>query len=174
MGRQDSKKAVSDKFTEIYNEYKSPIYKFCLVKLNGNSSYAEDCMQNTFTVLYKKMQNGEEILNYRAYLYKIANNFILKTIEANAKNNSRLVPIDDYTDKAVDNRESIDSNLDYQLLNDRLNKLLTDDEQRLLKLKYIYDMTIEQTAQQFGITPQAAAKRLQRLREKIKHSINIE
>lgn len=174
MDNQNSKKAITDRFTQIYNQYKSSIYKFCLVKLNGDSNIAEDCMQNTFMVFYKKLKNGDEINNPRAYLYKIANNFILKSIEDRAKNNNRTVPIDDYTDKAVDNSENMDSNLDFKLLNEKLNKVLTPDEQQLLRLKYIYDMTIEQTAAHLGITKQAAAKRLQRLREKVKNSIIIE
>lgn len=173
MDKQDGKKPLSDRFTEIYNDYKGSIYKFCLVRLNGDSDNAEDCMQSTFMVLYNKLRDGQEILNPRAYLYKIANNFVLKCIENNAKNNSRLVPLDDYTEKVVDDRDSVDSNLDYQLLNERLNKILNTDEQQLLKLKYIDDMSIEQVAQVLQIKPQAVAKRLQRLREKIKHSIDI-
>lgn len=174
MDNQGNKKAISEQFTQIYDQYKSSIYKFCLVRLNGDSENAEDCMQNTFMVFYNKMKSKEEIINPRAYLYKIANNFILKCIEENAKNNSKIVPLDDYTEKTVDKRDEIDSNLDYQLLNERLNKVLNPDEQQLLKFKYIYDMSIEQVAAQLGIKPQAAAKRLQRLRDKIKHSISLE
>lgn len=173
MESRDSNKAISDRFTEIYDKYKSSIYKFCLVRLNGDSESAEDCMQNAFMTLYRKLKDKEDIINPRAYLYRIANNYVLKCIEARAKDNSKLVPIDDYTDKASDESNDLDDRLDYELLNERLNKILTNDEQQLLRLKYIYDMKIEQVAAQLGITPQAAAKRLQRLREKIKHSINI-
>ena len=75
-----NKKAVQDRFTQIYNEYKGPIYKMCLVRLKDENS-AEDCMQNAFIVLYKKMLNKEEIENPRAFLYKTAGNFVLKCFD---------------------------------------------------------------------------------------------
>lgn len=169
----DNKKAIQDRFTQIYNEYKAPIYKMCLVKLKDKDS-AEDCMQNAFTVLYKKMLNSEEIENPRAFLYKTSGNFILKCFEEKNKSNNRTVPISEYENKIVDEQSKIDSNIDYQLLNKRLNDILTPDEQYLLKLKYIYDYTIDDVAKNLNISKPAVAKRLQRLREKIKNSINIE
>lgn len=174
MDTQKSKKALEEQFTQIYNQYKSSIYKFCLVKLNGDNSGAEDCMQNVFMTFYKKLKNNEEITNPRAYLYKIANNYIMKHIKINAKDNSTVLPLDDYTDKVVDNQSDIDSKLDYQLLNERLNKLLTPNEQQLLRLKYIDDLTIEQVAKVLNVNKQTVAKRLQRLRDKIKNSMVIE
>lgn len=173
MDSKDTKKALQDRFTQIYNEYKSAIYKFCLIKL-GDSDSAEDCMQNAFMVLYKRMLNKEEINNPRAFLYKTASNFVMKAIESKAKESSKTVPISEYEDKAVDNQNNIDSDIDYELLNKQLNELLNPDEQLLLKYKYIYDFTIEETAKQLNITKPAVAKRLQRLREKIKNSIKLE
>ena len=166
-------KAVQERFTQIYNEYKSPIYKLCLVKLKDKDS-AEDCMQNTFMVLYKKMLNKEEIENPRAFLYKTSGNFILKCFEEKKKNVNQTVCISDYENKIVDNQNAIDSDIDYQLLNKRLNSLLTQEEQLLLRYKYIYDFTIEETAKRLNISAPAAAKRLQRLREKIKKSVSID
>ena len=174
MDNRESKKAIQDRFTQIYNEYKSSIFKFCLVRLNGDNDSAEDCMQNAFIVLYKKMLSEEEINNPRAFLYKTAGNFVLKTIEKKAKDSSKTVSISEYEDKIVDEQNEIDSNIDYELLNKRLNAVLTLDEQQLLKYKYIYDFKIDDIAQRLGITKPAAAKRLQRLREKIKNSISLE
>lgn len=174
MDTLKSKKALEDKFTQIYNQYKSSIYKFCLVRLNGDNSGAEDCMQNVFMTFYKKLRNGHEITNPRAYLYRIANNYIMKHIEVNAKENNTILPLEDYADRAVDDRDSTDSRIDYQLLNEKLNRLLTPNEQQLLRLKYIDDLTIEQVAKVMNLNKQTVAKRLQRLREKIKNSIVIE
>lgn len=174
MDSKGRKRTLQDRFTQIYNEYKSSIYKFCLVKLSGDSNSAEDCMQNSFIVLYKKMKNNEEIENPRAFLYKTASNYVLKCIEEKAKENSKTVPISEYEDKAVDSQSIIDSDIDYSILNKKLNDALNPDEQMLLKLKYIDDLTIEQVAGVLNISKPAVAKRLQRLREKIKNSITVE
>lgn len=173
MDSNNKRKAVQDRFTQIYNEYKSPIYKMCLVKLKDKDS-AEDCMQNAFMVLYKKMLSGEEIKNPRAFLYKTSGNFVLKCFEEKTKSNNRIVSISDYEDKLVDEQNKMDSNIDYEMLNKQLNTILTPDEQQLLSYKYIYDFTIEETAKRLNISKTAAAKRLQRLREKIKQSVSID
>ncbi len=174
MDSKGKKRTLQDRFTQIYNQYKSAIYKFCLVKLNGDSNSAEDCMQNSFIVLYKKMKNGEGINNPRAFLYKTAGNYVLKRIEEKAKENTKTVPISEYEDKAVDRQSIIDSDIDYSILNKKLNDVLNPDERQLLKLKYIDDLKIEQVAGILNISKPAVAKRLQRLREKIKNSISIE
>jgi len=173
LDSNNKRKAVQDRFTQIYNEYKSPIYKMCLVKLKDKDS-AEDCMQNAFMVLYKKMLSGEEIKNPRTFLYKTSGNFVLKSFEEKTKSNNRIVPISDYEDKLVDEQNKMDSNIDYEMLNKQLNTILTPDEQQLLTYKYIYDFTIEETAKRLNISKTAAAKRLQRLREKIKQSVSID
>lgn len=171
MENKNSKKAVEDSFTQIYGAYKSSIYRFCLARLRGYSDRAEDCMQNAFIVLYKKMLNGEKIENPRAFLYKTAQNFVMKCFDEITLENNKIVPLSEHQDKAVDDQNQIDSNIDYELLNRRLNSVLTADEQQLLRLKYIDDLKIEQVAVIMNITKPAAAKRLQRLREKIKNSV---
>lgn len=168
----ENKKAVQDRFTQIYNEYKGPIYKMCLVKLKDENS-AEDCMQNAFVVLYKKMLNKEEIENPRAFLYKTAGNFVLKCFDERSRQLEKTVPITEYGDKLIDEQSKIDSNIDFELLNKQLNAVLTPDEQRLLKLKYIDDLTIDAVAKSLNISKTAVAKRLQRLREKIKKTISV-
>ncbi len=172
MNSNHNKKAVQDRFTQLYNQYKSPIFKMCLVKLKDSDS-AEDCMQNAFMVLYKKMLAGEEIENPRAFLYKTSGNFVLKCFDEKTKHNQRMVPIYDYEDKLIDDNNKIYSNMDYEALNKQLNDVLNPDEQQLLKYKYIYDYTIEETAKKLNISKTAAAKRLQRLRTKIKNSVEI-
>lgn len=167
-----NKKAVQDRFTQIYNEYKGPIYKMCLVRLKDENS-AEDCMQNAFIVLYKKMLNKEEIENPRAFLYKTAGNFVLKCFDERSRHLEKTVPITEYEDKLIDEQNKIDSNINFELLNKQLNSVLTPEEQLLLKLKYIDDLTIDAVAEILNISKAATAKRLQRLREKIKKTISV-
>lgn len=171
---RNSKKAVQDKFTEIYDSYKSAIYKFCLARLGNYGDRAEDCMQNAFIVLYRRMLNNEQIDNPRAFLYKTAHNFVMKCYDEITRENNTIVPLSEHQDKAVDDQSRIDSDIDYELLNKRLNAVLTPDEQRLLKLKYIDDLMIEQIADLLGVSKPAVAKRLQRLREKIRNSVQTE
>lgn len=173
MNSSQQNKAIKERFTQIYDSYKGSIYKFCLVRLKGDEHRAEDCMQNTFIVLYKKMRNREEIENPRAFLYKTAQNCIMKCYDEIKRDNERNMPLDDYSDKIIDTTQELDRHIDYEMLNEQFNAVLNEDEQYLLKMKYIYDMKIEQIAKILNISKPAVAKRLQRLREKLKDNIEI-
>lgn len=175
LDNDSGKKAIKDRFTQIYDEYRSAIYKFCLVRLRGDSHAAEDCMQNTFIVLYKKMQSKEEIEYPRAFLYRTADNLILKCVSQKVREEKSTVPLDEYEDLAYEERQDeIDSDIDYSVLNRKITAILNEEEQMLFKLKYIDDLTIEQAAAAVSISQTAAAKRLQRIRDKIKNSIKVE
>lgn len=171
MNNSDGERAIRDNFTQLYSDYHSAIYKFCLARLEGNAKAAEDAMQNAFIVLYKKMQKGEEIEFPRAFLYRIADKQVLKARTEISRQQSRNISLDEYGNAAIDNQEKIDSDIDYSLLIAKISKGLNEDELELLRLKYINDLTIEETALRLGISKTAAAKRLQRLREKIKNNI---
>lgn len=171
--RNDAEKAqLEEEFTQLYKSYRTAIYKFCLTKLSYESRLAEDCMQNAFVALYKKMLSGEEIHYHRAFLYKAANRYVLKCINENKKYQKRHIPLEEYETNANDAQYLLDGEIDYRFLKSRLEACLNENELELLKLKYIDDLTIEQTAQILNISQTAAAKRLQRLREKIKQNID--
>ena len=170
MKKSDKEKAIRDNFTQLYSDFHSAIYKFCLARLNGDSAAAEDAMQNAFIVLYKKMQGEKEIEFPRAFLYRTADKMVLKAQSENSKHRKHNISLDDSDEAAVDEQEKVDNELDYSLLIARISKGLNEDETELLRLKYIYGLTIDETAAQLGISKPAAAKRLQRLREKIKEN----
>lgn len=169
MNTGDSEKAIRDNFTQLYSDYHGAIYKFCLARLEGNTKAAEDAMQNAFIVLYKKMQRKEEIEFPRAFLYRIADKQVLKA-RTEIGRHRQNISLDEYGDAAIDNQEKIDSDLDYSLLITKISEGLSEEELELLKLKYIYELTIDEAAERLGISKPAAAKRLQRLREKIKNN----
>ena len=164
---------INELFTQLYNEHRKAVYKLCLARLSYDERSAEDCMQNAFLVLYKKLSSGEEIVYPKAFLYKTANKFVLKNIYEKQKYNKRYAPLEDYKSQGVDEQYEIDSKLDYDLLEKQISSCLNKSELELLKLKYIDDYTIEQTAEILNISKTAAAKRLQRLREKIKRNIKL-
>ncbi len=155
-------------FEKVYNQYRADIYKFCLVRLKGNVHYAEDCLQNTFLVLYKKYLENESIKQPRAFLYRTADNYVKKCYSEFQKQMSKTVDFDSAENSLFDEQYVIDSNVDYDIISKRIYKVLNADEMMLFTVKYIEDNTIEETAVRLGITKVCAAKRLQRLREKLK------
>ncbi len=67
---------ISQKFEKIYSEESDSIFRFCLVRVS-NREQALDITQETFLRFWKNLGESKEILNCRAFLFKIANNLII-------------------------------------------------------------------------------------------------
>ncbi len=166
-----SKKEIEEEFTQYYQQYSKAIYRFCLTRVGLDAHKAEDCMQNTFIVLYRKLQKNEEILYPSTFLYRTADKIVLNTLSKSSKEST--VPLDENYETAVDNFNETDSKIDYEFLIQRIRALLTDEEYLLFKMKYLEGLTLAEASEKLNISRPAAAKRLQRMRDKIKRSVSI-
>ena len=78
LANKQLKQIADSKLKADYGKYYASIYKFCLSRLKDDSSYVDDCVQEAFVVLYKRLLSGEEIEYTQAFLYKTASNLIKK------------------------------------------------------------------------------------------------
>ena len=76
-------RGIDADFEEVYKAYSKSIFNFCMSRLSYNEDYSADCTQQTFLVYYEKLKSGMNIENSRAYLYRIAENYILKKYSLN-------------------------------------------------------------------------------------------
>lgn len=172
MNDMANKNSVKDEFTQIYHQYSKQIYRYCLSKLGLDAHKAEDCMQNTFIVLFKKLQNGEEIIYPGTFLFRTADKIVLNTLSKASK--EKYVPLDAASKKGTNALSQVEDQLDYELLTEKIQTLLNSEEFELFQLKYTEGLTLKEASDRLGITKPAAAKRLQRIRDKLKNSIKIE
>lgn len=162
-------KSRADKiFDELYNEHYLSIYKFCLAKLNCDRENANDCVQETFLVLYKKLSEGEEFSNPRAFLYSTCLNFIKKKYNEIQKRNDTTVSIESIDGVAVgDFDREIISKINFKEFEKELEKLLNDKEKELYSLRYIEDLRVKDIANRYNIDERFCSVKLSRLRKKI-------
>ena len=66
------------------------------------------------------------------------------------------------------------SNIDYDLLAEKLVSELKENEQEIYKLKYIENKSIKEIASELNLSFDVVAKRLSRLRQKVKELIKIQ
>lgn len=151
--------------SECYDKYYQSIFRFCRVRLGELSEHAEDCAQETFLVFQNKLQNGENILQPRAYLYKIADNVVKDTIKKAAKHRKRNVPLE--AAESTPSAPVIPDGFDYDKCAEMLIALLEPDEQILYRMRYKDELPVSEIAERLNISPAAAAKRISRLRKKI-------
>ncbi len=167
------KKRANALLQECYKEHRVKLFNYCLSRLDGSREAADDCVQEAFIVLYKKLLGGEEFDNPRAFLYRTADNFVKRQKKKSASELRRNVPLETAADIGVSDSEYLEKldTLDYEEYAKTLLNLLTDEEKQLYDLRYIQKISVENIAEKLGITRSAASMRLTRLRNKIKDMV---
>ncbi|MBR6392505.1 MAG: sigma-70 family RNA polymerase sigma factor [Eubacterium sp.] len=157
--------------SEAYLKYQLDITKYCTVRLRENKSAVEDCVQETFLVYYNRLLKDEEFKNVRAFLYRTADN-ICKGADTKfireAKKNADIESFEEVEAAPVDFRAA---DIDYDELRELLIAELSDDEQRLYRLKYEQKKSLREIGEILDIPPNAVANRTSRLRTKVKNLI---
>ena len=167
---------VDKAFEQLYDEYIGYVQAYCNYKLNDYPDYAQDCVQDTFRVLYENLKETVEIRYPKAFLLKTASNFVnlkFREIDKQKKaistcdENIILVYEEDFDD-------DIDEETIISIKNDILDEL-SDDEHQLLNEtcksdKDVY-MTTKQLAQKYNCSENTIRQRIFMLRTKIKKRI---
>lgn len=157
---------------QSYDTYYEKIARFCNIKLK-NRNEAEDCVQECFMVYYKRILSGEEIGNTSAFLYKIADNLI-KTQWKQDKKANNIIPLDEVAETLVADEVYDYSNIDYDLCAEKIIKVLDEKERLLYQLKYTDRKSIAEISKELNVSFDATAKRLSRLRQKVKAMVEEE
>lgn len=166
-----SEKQVNKLFEECYHEYRVKLFNYCLARLSGSREEADDCVQETFTLFYKKLKSGEEFKNPRAFLYRTADNFVKRQKEKKAKDLKRNVPIDEVEVGAETEFFQRLDEIDFEAFAEELISCLNEKEKEIYSLRYIEKMSVEDMAEKSGISRPAMSMKLMRLRNKIKEIV---
>ena len=84
-----SKACAQEALEQAYDAYAERLKSFCRVRLGEAAEAADDCVQETFLVYYKRLLGGEAFLHPRSFLYKTANVMVCKAREEYFKNVKR-------------------------------------------------------------------------------------
>lgn len=67
---------VEKEFTEAYEEYADSLFRHCYFRVS-NRERALELTQEAFMKTWNSVQQGKEIQNYRAFLFRVLNNLII-------------------------------------------------------------------------------------------------
>ena len=171
MSDRNVKKVADTKLKNAYNSYYSSIYKFCLSKLKNDITYVDDCVQETFLVLYNKLLKGEEVNYTLAFLYKTADNLIKKRY-AQLKKQEKEVSIDEVKNITVYSVD-IDDRLTFEEYSKMISDALNDTDREIFSLRYIEELPINEIAEMLDMSVSAVTTRLSRIREKIRNKLKM-
>lgn len=134
----------------IYRKYYEKVLKYCLVRLYGNLSAAEDCTQEVFLIFQKhisKLILTDEIF---PWLCRTADN----VMKAYRRKNPEMLDIDEIPEPAAPMAE--ESILD----------ILTEEERHLTEL-YYQGADKKLLAKQAGLTMEALYQKMRRIKKKL-------
>jgi len=133
-----------------------------------NADTALDITQEAFLRLWKQWETGEQILNPRAWLLRVARNLAEDHAKSAFRRNGTHPP---QTMNGVHSRdplplESLEREETFGQLREVLEELAESDRE-ILTLRYALDYDTHQIASVLGINPTAVHMRLSRARQRL-------
>lgn len=143
---------MSEIYDKIVHEYQQEILNFCYSRLN-NYQAAEDCTQEVFFVLFRKIKLLNLSVNIRSWLYSTA----IREIKAYKRKNPTMIDINEIPEQPCDEINLSDMNV-----LDELN----EDEKNFIS-DYYSGINIAEIAKKYGISISAVYVRVFRIKKKI-------
>ena len=142
-------------FDEIYEQYYEKIYRFCCLRLNGNKELAEDCTQDVFLILLRKINKLNITTSIPSWLYGTAKNE-LNNYYRKIKN-----------DISLDSPEASNISSEDMFSDGILDEILDNDEFILLEEFYVLGENIDEIAKIRNKSPKAMYQQIRRIKQKI-------
>ena len=151
-------------FGSLYDRYLQPVYRYLYSRL-GNAPEAEDVTSQTFIAAYEALPRYREQGQFAAWLFRIARS----KMNDHFRRNRFEVGLE-----AAERTAAGDDTLSAVIQDEELNRLqslikkLNPEEQDLIRLRYVADLSFAEMASLLGKREEAVKKSLYRLLERLK------
>ena len=161
---------VEDVFTDAYDQNADALFRHCYFRVS-NRERALEIVQDTFMKVWDKVSKGEEIKNYRAYLFRVLNNLIIdeyrkkKSVSLDALLEKEGVTEGSFEDLREGGLEEMVDALETSLESEKLQKVLTqlpDNYRQVITLRYIDELTPKEIASVLKETENVVSVRIHR------------
>lgn len=137
----------------IYEQHSNGLFQYAY-RMLGDKELAEDCVSETFSRFLRVIRDGRgPTENLRAYLYRIAHNWV--TDHYRAKPN-RYLPLDLEMVGNPEENPAYQYSLEQQQNRVRIALMqLPPDQRRVIELRFLEQWSHEQVADAIGRSPEA-------------------
>jgi RNA polymerase sigma-70 factor (ECF subfamily) len=146
-----------DAFGELYERLSPKVYSYLYYHLNGRAQLAEDLTEEVFLKVLEKLGRYQDRgLPFSAWVFRIAHNHLIDHVRAQPKQG--VVSIDDCHDLPEYRSERT---LELALTHTELVRAishLTEDQRRVVVLRFLQGMSTAETARVLGKTEDAVKK----------------
>jgi RNA polymerase sigma-70 factor (ECF subfamily) len=144
-------------FAEIYERLAPKVYSYLYHHTNGQAQVAEDLSEEVFVKVLEKLDRYQNRgLPFASWVYRIAHNHLVDYFRTLPRQG--VVSIEDCYHLVESRAEkSLDETLTHSELAKALSGL-TDDQRRVIVLRFLQGMNIVETARTIGKTEDAVKK----------------
>jgi RNA polymerase sigma-70 factor (ECF subfamily) len=152
---------------DIYQQYSDALFRYAF-RMLGDKSAAEDCVSETFHRLLNSVNNGgSEIGNVRAYLYRIAHNWVTDYYRNNASVPDQL-DVETLADHTSEPAELVSEQINHDRVRTAIIGLPAEQRQ-VIELRFLEQWSHKDVADALGKSVEATRalqyRALGRLRE---------
>ena len=157
------------KFGLLYKKYANPVYRYIFTR-TGNKQIAEDITSQTFLSALESFSKFRQDGNFGSWLFTIARN----KVNDHFRRNKTVTPfheaelIADGSDALADSIQSDQAKIVQSLINE-----LTEDEQELLRLRFIAELSFSNIARVLHKSEDAVKKSTYRLLARLQSQVEV-
>jgi RNA polymerase sigma-70 factor (ECF subfamily) len=151
-------------FGRLYDRYVQPVYRYAYSRLD-NAHEAEDITSQTFIAAYESLPRYRERGHFPAWLFRIARSKMMDHF----RRSRREVALDAAT-HIVESGDVLGTVIQDQELSQLRSVIqkLTEEEQDLIRLRYVADLSFSEMADLLGKRDDAVKKSVYRLLARLK------
>lgn len=160
------KSGQEEQFLAWHDQFADAIFRHCFFRLSDREK-AKDVAQETFIRLWKYLAEGKEIVNMRAFLYRIANNLVID--EYRKKEMFSLDQMQEETgfDISFDPKRAIESRDEFERAQMLIDQI-PDPYREALVMRHIDGLSVKEIARIVGVSENVISVRIHRAMEKLK------
>lgn len=147
---------MSEIYEKIVREYQQEIKNFCYSRLK-NYQAAEDCTQEVFLALFRKIKLLNLSVNIRSWLYSAAE----REIKAYRRKYPDTINIDEIPEQSDEESDLSRTNIMDEL----------DEEDKIFVDEYYGGVDRDKLAKKYGISTAAVYVRVYRIKQKLKRAL---
>lgn len=162
----------TQKFTKTFEKYSDSIFRHLYFRLSDRDR-AKEITQDTFLRFWKILESGEEVLNEKAYLYRIAHNLYVNELRDRKPHLSldHLSETQDF-DPGDDGEsgESLLDKMDAKKVVDLFDEM-DEFDKAVLTMRFVNDLSIQEISEYLEKNENLVSVRLHRAIKKIRKII---
>ncbi len=132
-------------FHEAYELHADALFRFSFFRLSDREK-AKDIVQDTFVKYWEYMAADGQVLNVKAFLYRIASNAIIDNYRKKKEISLDILVEDGFDPADVHSHQTITRSLDSKRALELVNKLKTKEREVIL-LRYVDGLSVKEISE---------------------------